>query len=132
MTREELEKLIYVKHPSLQIRENQIDFLLSKGDDNFDFWLLSMNFGNASYRYMSLARGEETIEDFEEWLEGLPENIRKDFEEKGFEASKSAWPFRRHVMERRDIGMDEYIKGLLCPADWEKWNKYKKSDGDEQ
>ncbi|WP_051397876.1 hypothetical protein [Runella limosa] len=132
MTREELEKLIYVKHPSLQIRENQIDSLLSKGDDNFDFWLLSMNFGNACYRYMSLARGEETIEDFEEWLEGLPENIRKHFEEQGFEASKSAWPFRRHVMERRDIGMDEYIKGLLHPADWEKWNGYKKSDGDEQ
>ncbi|MBB3842341.1 hypothetical protein FHS57_006372 [Runella defluvii] len=54
MTREELEKLIYVKHPSLQIRENQLDFLLSKGDDNFDFWRLSMIFGNASYLYMSL------------------------------------------------------------------------------
>jgi hypothetical protein len=132
MSREELEELIYIKHPHKQTGENQIDFLLSRVDDNFDFWLLSMNFGNASYRYMSLARGEETIEDFEEWLEGLPENIRKHFEEEGFEASKSAWPFRRHVMERRDIGMDEYIKRLLRPADWEKWNEYKKSDGDDQ
>jgi hypothetical protein len=35
-------------------------------------------------------------------------------------------------MERRDIGMDEYIKRLLRPADWEKWNEYKKSDGDDQ
>lgn len=132
MTREELEKLIYVKHPDKQTRENQIHFLESRNPDDFDFWLLSMIFGNASYRYMSLARGEETLEDFQDWLEGLPENIRKHFEVEGFEASKSAWPFRRHVMERRDIGMDEYIKRLLRPADWEKWNEYKKSDGDGQ
>ncbi|MEZ4905758.1 MAG: hypothetical protein R2822_30335 [Spirosomataceae bacterium] len=99
MTREEIEDLIYVKHPHKQTGENQIDFLLSRVDDNFDFWLLSMIFGNASYRYMSLARGEETIEDFEDWLEGLPERVRNTFRKEGFDAAKSTWPFRRHVME---------------------------------
>lgn len=132
MTREELEKLIYVKHPDKQTRENQIHFLESRNPDDFDFWLLSMIFGNASYRYMSLARGEETLEDFEDWLEGLPEKVRKVFEKEGFEAAKTAWPFRRHVMERRDLGMDEYIQKLLRPSDWEKWNEYKRRDDDGQ
>ena len=132
MSRTELEKLIYVKHPHKQTQQNQIDALVESPSDRFDFLVLFFNFGNASYRYMSLARGEETIEDFEDWLEGLPERVRNTFRKEGFEAAKSTWPFRRHVMERRDLGMDEYIKSLLRPDDWEKWNEYKKSDGDDQ
>lgn len=132
MSRTELEKLIYVKHRHKQTQQNQIDALVESPSDRFDFLVLFFNFGNASYRYMSLARGEETIEDFEDWLEGLPERVRTTFRKEGFEAAKSTWPFRRHVMERRDLGMDEYIKSLLHPADWEKWSEYKKSDGDDQ
>lgn len=132
MSRDELEKLIYVKHPDKKTQQNQIDALEKSPSDQFDFLVLFFNFGNASYRYMSLARGEETIDDFEDWLEGLPEKIRKVFEKEGFEASKTAWPFRRHVMERRDLGMDEYIKQILHPDDWVKWNAYKKNDDNDQ
>ncbi|MBB3841987.1 hypothetical protein FHS57_006016 [Runella defluvii] len=132
MSQEELEKLIYVKHPNKQIRQNQIEALEKSPVDQFDFLVLLFNFGNASYRYMSLAKGEETMEDFEDWLEGLPDNARQVFEKQGFEAAKTAWPFRRHVMERRDLGMDEYIQKLLRPDDWEKWNDSKKSSEDGQ
>lgn len=131
MTREELGKLIYVKHPDPKLQHNQVDTLEKSSPDQFEFLVLFFNFGNASYRYMSLAQDEATEEDFEDWLEGLPENIRSVFEKEGFEAAKTAFPFRRHVLERRDMGMDEYIQKLLHPADWEKWNEYKRNNEDD-
>lgn len=52
--------------------------------------------GNATILYHSKTKNAEcspTYEDFLDWLEGLPSNIRKDMEKKGFEGYKTALPF---------------------------------------
>lgn len=79
---------------------------------------------------MNLSRGEATADDFEDWLEGLPDKVRNHFRTEGFEVAKSVLAFQRHVLERRDLGMDEYIQKLLRPEDWERWNSFKESNND--
>lgn len=130
MSREELEKLIYVKHPDKKTRENQIAFLEKCPPDEFEFRVLFLNYGNTTYRYMNLSRSEATADDFEDWLEGLPDKVRNHFRTEGFEVAKSVLAFQRHVLERRDLGMDEYIQKLLRPEDWERWNSFKESNND--
>ena len=132
MTREELEKLIYVKHPDVEKQRSQILSLSQCPPDEFEFKVLFLNYGNIAYRYMNLSRGEATAEDFEDWLEGLPAKIQIRFRADGFETAKSVLSFQRHVLERRDVGMDEYVKERLRPADWEKWNEFKESGEDGQ
>ena len=130
MSREELEKLIYVKHPDVETQHSQIAFLEKCPPDEFEFRVLFLNYGNTAYRYMNLSRGEATVADFEDWLEGLPDKARNHFRAKGFEVAKSVLAFQRHVLERRDFGMDEYIQKLLRPEDWERWNSLKESNDD--
>lgn len=107
--------LIYIKHPSKSIQENQETFLASLSEKRQREQALLFNFGNASYRYHNI---EPTDNDYEQWLEGLPENIRDVFKEMGYENSKTALPLKRFANELRDIGMDEYIKRLLKPEDY--------------
>jgi|GEM_PF-342203 len=132
MSREELENLIYIKHPDVETQRSQIAFLEKCPPDEFEFRVLFLNYGNTTYQYMNLSRGEATFDDFEDWLEGLPDKVRNHFRSEGFEVAKSVLAFQRHVLERRDLGIDEYIQKLLRPQDWEKWNEYKRSDGDGQ
>ena len=131
MSREELEKLIYVKHPDVDTQRSQIEFLEKCLPDEFEFRVLFLNYGNTTYRYMNLSRGEATIDDFEDWLEGLPDKGRNHFRAEGFEVVKSVLAFQRHVLESRDFGMDEYIQKFLLPEDWVKWNAYKINKNDE-
>ena len=56
------------------------------------------------------------------WLEGLPSNIRTAMEEKGFEGCKTALPFTRHVMERNNVGLNEWMKTHLSNDDFEWWS----------
>lgn len=56
------------------------------------------------------------------WLEGLPEKVRIEFKVMGYDKCKSALPLKRFANEMRDIGMDEYIKNLLKPEDYEAIN----------
>ena len=36
----------------------------------------------------------------------------------GFEAARSSWAFRRHVLERHDVGYAAFMKELLFAEDW--------------
>ena len=132
MSQAEIERLIYVKHPDVEKQRIQILSLLLCPPNEFEFMVLFFNYGNIAYRYMNLSRGEATAEDFEDWLAGLPAKIQTCFRADGFETAKSVLSFQRHVLERRDVGMDEYIKERLRPADWEKWNKFKEIGEDGQ
>ena len=130
MSREELEKLIYVKHPDVDTQRSQIEFLEKCLPDEFEFRVLFLNYGNTTYRYMNLSRGVATVDDFEDWLEGLPHKVRNHFRTEGFEVAKSVLAFQRHVLESRDLSMDEYIQKFLCPEDWVRWNSFKESNND--
>ncbi|MDR2916183.1 MAG: hypothetical protein LBV74_15385 [Tannerella sp.] len=73
--------------------------------------------GNAAYIYHQLATSttnNETLKVYyQEWLEGLPANIKADMETKEFDQCKNMFPFTRYVNERNDIGMNEWMKEHL-------------------
>ena len=87
------------------------------------FHELMFTYGNAAYRYHErVSEHPPTLEDYNEWLDGLPENIRKGMSEKGFEYCKTTFPFTRYVNEKNDLGMDEFVKNLMG----DEFEEYKK------
>lgn len=44
--------------------------------------------------------------------------MRAAVEREGFERNKTALPLRRHALERRDVGYDEFMRATLSPDDW--------------
>ncbi|MEN0053553.1 MAG: hypothetical protein AAGC65_07780 [Mucilaginibacter sp.] len=117
--------MIKVQHPLASCNQQQADLLQSCPEDQKRYHELMFNYGNAVYRYHGLANDnyEPTHEDFKEWLEGLPENIRNGMADKGFEACKSALPFTRYVNEKNDVGLEEFVQKLMGK---ELYQEYKK------
>lgn len=109
-----------MNHPDPQIQQNQEEFLKRYPEDQREFHARLFRIGNATYRYHQLAASAGDIPEsyFEEWLEGLPANIRKDMEKQGFEKCKSMLSFTRYVNECRDIGMDDWMKKHLSEEDY--------------
>lgn len=106
--------MILVKHPLEECNRQQEEFISKASEKDRRFHELLFAFGNASYRYYQRTREfEPSLTDFEEWLEGLPENVRWDMSKRGFEECKTVLSFRRYVNEKNDIGMDEYIRDLM-------------------
>ena len=62
---------------------------------------------------MESTQYKPTPDDFKEWLQGLPNNIRSDMEKKGFDRCKTMLSFTRYVNEKNDLGMEAYIKNLF-------------------
>jgi hypothetical protein len=113
-----------VKHPNQDIQKNQEQFLNSCPAEEKEFHSRLFRIGNAAYCYYQLAGSDEIPEEyFTEWLDGLPEPIRLDMKKKGFAACKSILPFTRYVNERRDVGMNEWMRGNLSNEDYHAWNK---------
>lgn len=113
-----------MKHPNPDIQKNQEQFLNSCPPEEKEFHSRLFRIGNAAYRYHQLSASDEIPEKyFTEWLEGLPEQIRMDMKKKGFAACKSILSFTRYVNERRDIGMDEWMRGNLSDEDFHAWKK---------
>jgi hypothetical protein len=114
-----------MRHPDEEKNKNQAEFLENIPEHMRKEHALLFSIGNASYIYHTRAKEEikPTLEDFNDWLEGLAGNIRRDMEKIGFEKCKTMFPFTRHVMERNDIGMDEWMRQNLdaeALAHWEK------------
>lgn len=117
-----------MKHPDDQCHQSQSKFLDALSGEERLWHERMFRIGNATFVYHSKTNSEEynpTYEDFLDWLDGLPPNIRKMMEEKGFEGCKTALPFTRHVMERNDIGMDEWMRKNLSNEDYEWWKSTK-------
>ena len=56
---------------------------------------------------------------FEEYLAGLPhERMRRIEQERGLDEARRSWPFRRYVLERHDIGMEEFMRINLSEEDY--------------
>mgnify|MGYP000091353079 CR=1 FL=1 len=113
-----------MKHPSKEVRENQKKFLSKLPEEQREEHARLFRFGNAAYIYHQQSKDfEPTEKDFEMWLNGLPKNIRTDMETKGFEICKSILSFSRYVMEKNDIGMDEWLKNNLTKEDYNEYCK---------
>lgn len=118
-----------MKHPDDQYNQSQSKFLNALTGEERQWHERMFRIGNATYVYHSKTNDEEyspTYQDFLDWLEGLPSNIRKAMEEKGFEECKTALPFTRHVMERNDIGLDNWMRKHLSNEDYEWWRSIDK------
>lgn len=114
--------MIKVKHPKEECNKQQEQFLASCPPEHRRFHELLFTTGNITYRYHSEARrSEPTQEDYNEWLEGLPENIRKDMKDLGFEKCQTVLSFTRYVMEKNDIGLEEYIKLHMDAEDYKEY-----------
>lgn len=112
--------LIYVKHPLRASRENQEQILATCDEKRKLYYALMFNYGNAAFLYHQV---EPTQEEYEEWLEILPEKVRNTFTEKGYEKSKSTLALKRFTNEMKDIGLEAYIQNLLKPEDYKAINE---------
>lgn len=111
---------IKVKHPLEECNIKQADFLYKTPDKDKEYHSLLFSYGNATYLYHNLDI-EATEEDYNEWLDGLDENIRMDMKAKGIEGCKDILSFTRYVREKKDIGMDEFVRKKMGEEEYEKY-----------
>jgi uncharacterized protein with NAD-binding domain and iron-sulfur cluster len=113
-----------MKHPDPQIQKNQKDFFSRCSGKDREFHALIFRLGNAAYIYHQLAFNasrEFSEMCYSEWLEGLPPNISEAMKRKGFEGCKTILPLTRYVNERKDIGIDEWMKENLSENDFKEY-----------
>lgn len=114
----------YIEHPLESCRQAQYEQLV-KCELSLRRWeYLMFCVGNATYQYFQLVEANEiTPADFEFWLEGLPENIASSIKKEGLEKNKNVLSFRRSILERRDLSMEDYIKSQIFAGDYEEYRK---------
>jgi hypothetical protein len=113
-----------MKHPNKEQQENQEKFLSELPKEQREEHARLFRFGNASYIYHQESEEFEPTEtDFNEWLVGLPKNIRRDMEIQGFELCKGVLSFSRYVMEKNDIGMERWMEQNLSKDDYNAYRK---------
>ena len=116
-----------MKHPNPVNQNSQKEFLKNCPENERAFHERMFRIGNAAYVYHALANStdNEALQMFySEWLEGLPEKMRKIMKLKGFEECKSILSFTRYVNERKDVGMNEWLKLHLSNEDFEYWQNH--------
>lgn len=117
-----------VLHPLQQCQKSQAVFLASCPAQERRFHELMFSYGNAAYIYHQQARELNPTEtDYQEWVEGLQENMRKDKQQKGFEQCKTVLSFTRYVMEKNDIGMEAFIIELMGMEDYSELKNLEKN-----
>jgi hypothetical protein len=115
-----------MKHPDPKINENQERFLKNCPANQREYHAQLFRIGNAVYRYhkKALSINNELAEQYyNEWLLGLPDNIKNHMQKKGFKACKTMLPFTRYVNERNDLGLDVWLKDHLSDNDYREWQK---------
>lgn len=113
-----------MEHPNKKQREAQAKLLEELPKNEREEHARLFRFGNAAYIYHEQAETfKPTESDFEEWLIALPKEVRKDMKMKGFESCKGVISFTRYVMEKNDIGMNEWMKNNLSEDDYKEYCK---------
>jgi len=115
-----------MEHPDENCRKNQIEFLNQCPQNEREYHARIFRLGNAAFIYHQMAYDtSDTVLEvyYHEWLEGLPPNIKKSMKEHGFERCKSMLPFTRYVNERKDYGMDEWMREHLTEDDYREYKK---------
>lgn len=113
-------KIDYTTHPNPEKRKAQSEFLDRCPPEEKRFHELMFMFGNVTYRYHHEAKGyKPSMEDWREWISGLNEPIKSDMEKRGFEQGRSILAFTRYVMEKNDVGLEEYLKQHIDSKDFE-------------
>ncbi|MBC6992171.1 hypothetical protein [Hymenobacter sp. BT491] len=113
-----MEELLQPRHPLDKNHQAQLQALQQLPESQRAEMARLFRLGNATYRYQQLAAGEVTVADYQDWLEGLPERMRRAMDKEGFEGCKTSLALRRHALERRDVGYGEFMQSILSPEDW--------------
>jgi hypothetical protein len=117
-----------MKHPLKKCQKSQAEFLSKCPPEERAMHEYIFRVGNATYIYHQLADKEVDEKTqrkyYEEWLEGLPKNISKDMQKKGFKICKTNLSFTRYINERTDVGMDEWMRNHISEEDYKKWNNH--------
>lgn len=111
---------IKVKHPFKENNDKQEKFMSSIPEKDKEYHALLLSHGNACYLYHKLDI-EPTEQDFKEWVDGLGGNFKTDMESKGFDTCKSILSFTRYVREKRDIGMEEFVRERMGEEVYQKY-----------
>ena len=130
MDRKTPENMIKVKHPDDSRNRSQEDFLARCPDEDRRYHALMFTYGNIVYRYhQGSTELHLTEEDFQEWLEGLPDDVKPKMKKLGFHRCKSMLSFKRYVMEKNDIGLSEYVRRLMDEDDYQAYLRMVSGDG---
>jgi len=113
-----IEDLLHPTHPLERLHQRQVQQLRKMPAAEQADQAQLLRIGNAAYRYHQLAQDRLTEADFAHWLVGLPARMQQAMAAAGFEAARSSWAFRRHVLERHDVGYAAFMKELLSTEDW--------------
>ena len=96
---------------SVNFTESQIKYL-SQFDGEFRIEMektLRIGIILAQYHSGDGIKFEPSVQDWEDWLGGLPEKSAILFRKEGFEKGILAFPLRRFYMELNDLGLEEYM-----------------------
>lgn len=115
-----------MKHPIEKYNIQQAETLAALPENQREYMARMFRIGNASYCYhnrvkdLSAYNNELLAVYFQEYLDGLEhDGLRRTMERDGLEKAKTSFPFRRYVLERHDIGMNEYLQTHLSKEDYE-------------
>lgn len=114
--------MIHVKHPVADCNVFQESFVLAAPLEQRRFHELVFTIGNATILYHNRAKDFEPSEtDYVEWLEGLPDNVRSVMGKMGFVECRNIIPFTRYVLEKNDVGQEEFVQNLVGKAVYEEY-----------
>lgn len=112
-----------MQHPNQSNRDAQAKFLEECNPKDRRFHELAFMIGNAAFIYHQRAKSfQPTEQDWKEWLEGLPEQIRPIMLESGFEGCLGILSFTRYVNEKNDLGFDAFLQQNISPGDLKEYN----------
>ena len=118
-----IDDLLIPRHPHPRLHEQQVQTLQQLPEPERAEQAQLLRVGNAAYCYHQLADNQLTEDDFAHWLAGLPPRMRQAMASAGFTAAGSSWAFRRHALERRDIGYAAFMQQQLSAEDWAFWQQ---------
>lgn len=105
-----------MKHPDDKCNESQAEFLANCPSDKRRYHELIFMVGNATVHYhLKVKEYVPTESDWKEWIAGLPTPISEHMKGEGFEKAKTVLSFTRYVLEKNDVGLDEYLKANIDP-----------------
>ncbi|GAB3715782.1 hypothetical protein GCM10027592_56490 [Spirosoma flavus] len=114
-----------MRHPIEKYNQQQAETLASLPEENREWMARMFRIGNATYCYYNRAKelaaySNEILQVyFEEYLSGIEhEGLRRAEEREGLQKAKSSFGFRRYILERHDIGMDEFLRLHLSEEDY--------------
>jgi hypothetical protein len=117
---------VIMKHPIEEYNQKQAETLAALPENQREWMARMFRIGNATYCYYNRVKDLSAYSNellqvyFEEYLEGLEhEGLHKAEIKGGIEKAKKGFPFMRYVLERHDIGMDEFLKMNLSQEDYD-------------